>query len=128
MHSTAIETVGRDTLVIKGTEIVCTTHVRAMCDRDMASINFPEAEYDKYIAPLVGKLDTGSYPRHKLLFMRFSPFTGMFLEHTSWPDGEKLDEWMEDVRIVDEFNFRYGLAPAVFANVPGFGAALQGSR
>lgn len=125
MHN-AIETVGRSTLVIKGKEILCKTIVVGMRGHESASINFPEAEFAKYIDPLIGDLDTGSYPRHKLLFIHFSPFSGMFLDHNSTPGGEKLDEWLEDVRIVDEMNFRYRMVPDVFKEVAGYGDGFVG--
>lgn len=125
----AIEGVGRDTLVIKGTEILFVTRVQGIRGGECASINFHPAEYDKYIAPLIpADPDDGlTFPRHKLVFIRFSLVMGLFLEHNVWPGGEKLDEWLEDVRIVDEFNFRWGLVPASFANVEGFGQALSSS-
>lgn len=123
MYCNAIETVGRDTLVIKGSEILFTTTVQGIRGGECASINFPPAEFEKYIAPLIPEDDPGlTYPRNKLVFIRFSLYTGSFLEHNVWPGGEPLDRWLDDVRIVDAFNFRWGLVPAAFANVPGFGS------
>ena len=136
MKTAAIEGVGREALVIKGAsydlrslekrgpEILGPAIVFGMRSGIVseASVHFTEAMYDEYIAPRIPPMEEEiNYPRSKLVVIRFSCGLGHFLSHNVWPGGEKLDDWLENVRLVDKFNFEWGMAPETFQDVPGYG-------
>ena len=126
----AIESVGRPTLLIKGTEILGTVTISGMRGNEFASINLTEELYAKHVAPLLGRQaePVGSYPVHKLTFFRFSPYSGLYLDSNLDTSAERdvVDEWFDDVRVVDEFYFHYGMVPAIFKDVAGYGDRLAG--
>ena len=64
----------------------------------------------------------GVIAEHKLISFHFMPFLGMFVECNidPGPSHQAVDEWFDDVRIVDEFNFSYGWVPDTFKDVEGY--------
>lgn len=125
----AIESVGRDALLIKNNEVLGTVWVGASCNYT-ASIHMTEELYAKYIKPLVAReIGPCVLPEHKLVCFRFGMFSGVFYESNFEEGSDKIavEAWMADTRIVDKHYFELGIVPKAFANVPGFGAVLKQS-
>lgn len=126
MHS-AIENVGRSTLIIKGDKVIGKTVVSGMRGNQVAMITLSEADYNKFVKPLL-QSDADEWRRpcgvaeHKLVSFRFLPWSGGFIECNigANPSGGAVDEWFDDVRIVDEFNLGYGMVPDLFKDVEGY--------
>lgn len=121
----AIETAGKPTLLVQGTKVLGNVKISGMCGAEV-SVNLSPELYEQMIAPVVEKRDYG-YPPEKLTFLRFSPYAGMYLSNNLDSDSERtaVDAVFEHCRIVDEFNFAWGLVPDVFKEVEGYRARLS---
>lgn len=116
----AIETVGRLTLLTRGTKVLGRVHTGGMCRAEVVILLTPEL-YEQLIAPVVVKRDYG-YPPEKVTFLRFSPYTGEYMSNNLDDDGDikAVDGVFDNCRVVDEFNFGWGLVPEVFREVEGY--------
>lgn len=124
----AIESVGKATLVLKGTEPIDTTEVWGLGGmRNDATLNLTPAAFEQHIKPLLveSREIKTDYPLHKLVMLRFCPFTGLFFEsNLAGDEKEAVDAWLDDVRIVDLFNLRWGMVPESFGDVKLYREAL----
>lgn len=57
---------------------------------------------------------------YRRIFIKYDPTTGDFLPELNL---EKVCEAMKNTLIVDEFNFRWGMVPDKFKDVPGYRGA-----
>ena len=54
-------------------------------------------------------------------YLRFSEYSGMFLNFNFTDKlSDEIEALVEDIRAVDEFNFRFGICNQHFADYPGF--------
>ena len=62
----------------------------------------------------------------KYSYLRFSEYSGMFLNF-SFSDklNDEVEALVEDIRAVDEFNFRMGICNKHFADYPGFRSIMK---
>lgn len=120
MYDMAIQGTGKPTLLIKDNKVLATVRVEALSSNH-ASVTLTEGDYAQLIKPLAPDLQCGHYPVHKLVYLRFSPYSGMYLEcNLDGRDAEAVNEWFEYTRIVDEFNLHYGMVPDTFKDVEGY--------
>lgn len=54
----------------------------------------------------------------------FSEVTGGYLE-LKFEDCSEIDEYFEDISCVSEFEFRWGMVPDIYKDVPGFRSAIE---
>lgn len=57
---------------------------------------------------------------YRHIYIKYDPITGNFLPDENF---KEVREAMKDTMIVDEFNFRWGMVPEKFRDVPGYRAA-----
>ena len=114
----AVEGVGKDILFIKDNKVVGKGKSQVAYGDEWVGVSYLEGEFlEKF--QLTEHVKVMSL---KHTYLRFCPFLGVFIG-----DEEKLGsdvvDIFEDVRVVDEFNFRWGMVPDTFKDVPGYRSA-----
>ena len=117
----AVENVGRDVLIIRNNQVIGKGMSQIMRGLDFVSITLVDDDAKKLI-PVERISDAIGY---KHTYLRYDPISGMFLEiYGNDPEWEDINDRLEDTLVVDEFNFRWGLCPDTFKDVPGYRSAM----
>ena len=120
-YNYAVENVGRDVLIIRNNQVIGKGMSQTMRGLDFVSITLIDDDAKKLI-PIERISDAIGY-RHT--YLRYDPISGMFLEiYGNDPEWEDVNDQLEDTLVVDEFNFRWGLCPDTFKDVPGYRSAM----
>ena len=120
-YNYAVENVGRDVLIIRNNQVIGKGMSQIMRGLDFVSITLVDDDAKKLI-PIERISDAIGY-RHT--YLRYEPISGMFLEiYGNDPEWEDINDQLEDTLVVDEFNFRWGLCPDTFKDVPGYRSAM----
>ena len=120
-YNYAVENVGRDVLIIRNNQVIGKGMSQTMRGLDFVSITLVDDDAKKLI-PVECISDAIGY-RHT--YLRYDPISGMFLEiYGNDPEWEDINDRLEDTLVVDEFNFRWGLCPDTFKDVPGYRSAV----
>lgn len=120
-YNYAVENVGRDVLIIRNNQVIGKGMSQTMRGLDFVSITLVDDDAKKLI-PVERISDAIGY-RHT--YLRYDPISGMFLEiYGNDPEWEDINDRLEDTLVVDEFNFRWGLCPDTFKDVPGYRSAV----
>ena len=121
VYNYAVENVGRDVLIIRNNQVIGKGMSQTMRGLDFVSITLVDDDAKKLI-PIERICDVIGY-RHT--YLRYDPISGMFLEiYGNDPEWEDINDRLEDTLVVDEFNFRWGLCPDTFKDVPGYRSAV----
>lgn len=121
VYNYAVENVGRDVLIIRNNQVIGKGMSQIMRGLDFVSITLVDDDAKKLI-PIERISDVIGY-RHT--YLRYAPISGMFLEvYGNDPEWEDVNDQLEDTLVVDEFNFRWGLCPDTFKDVPGYRSAM----
>ncbi len=120
-YNYAVENVGRDVLIIRNNQVIGKGMTQTMRGVDFVSITLVDDDAKKLI-PIERISDAIGY---KHTYLRYDPISGMFLEiYGNDPEWEDVNDQLEDTLVVDEFNFRWGLCPDTFKDVPGYRSAM----
>lgn len=120
-YNYAVENVGRDVLIIRNNQVIGKGMSQTMHGLDFVSITLVDDDAKKLI-PVERISDAIGY---KHTYLRYDPISGMFLEiYGNDPEWEDINDRLEDTLVVDEFNFRWGLCPDTFKDVPGYRSAV----
>ena len=120
-YNYAVENVGRDVLIIRNNQVIGKGMSQIMRGLDFVSITLVDDDAKKLI-PIERISDVIGY-RHT--YLHYDPISGMFLEiYGNDPEWEDVNDQLEDTLVVDEFNFRWGLCPNTFKDVPGYRSAM----
>ena len=115
----AVNTVGNDILFIKDNEVIGKGKCVIAYGSDWVGVNYLEGE-------LLETLLQNEFIRAltlKYIYFHFRPLTGSFIDDREIFDCE-LGNLFEDVRVVDEFNFNWGMVPDTFKDVPGYRSSV----
>jgi hypothetical protein len=121
MFHSAVSGTGKTVLVVRGLEIIGKGQTAIARGTEYVGVRLTEGKImeeakDLGIVKAVGFQDS---------YFRFSPTTGGF---ASWFYGDSEEDtlkFFEELRIVDEFNLRFGLVPDEFKDVPGYRSAVE---
>lgn len=116
---TAITTVGRDLLVIKGDKVIGKARAITQVGSHIG-VMFTDGE----ILDMVKNIDCVRSMGNKHSYFRFYALTGEYIG-TYDLTGIGSDDILWDVYVVDEFNFRWGMVPEHFSCVPGYQTAME---
>ena len=120
-YNYAVENVGRDVLIIRNNQVIGKGMSQTMRGLDFVSITLVDDDAKKLI-PVERISDAIGY---NYTYLRYDPISGMFLEvYGNDPEWEDVNDQLEDTLVVDEFNFRWGLCPDTFKDVPGYRSAM----
>ena len=120
-YNYAVENVGRDVLIIRNNQVIGKGMSQTMRGLDFVSITLVDDDAKKLI-PVERISDAIGYNH---TYLRYDPISGMFLEvYGNDPEWEDVNDQLEDTLVVDEFNFRWGLCPDTFKDVPGYRSAM----
>lgn len=114
----AIQGVGQNVLFIRDNKVVGIGRSQIMHGDDFVGITCVDDAAKALVSEDKEAIELLTY---KHMYLSYSPITGMFIE-TRWMN-EALDEKLEDTRVVDEFNFRWGMVPDSFKDVEGYRSA-----
>lgn len=119
----ALQNVGKTVLFIKDNKVIGKGSSQIGHGDDWHGIRVESGEiFDqlKDLAPFnSGKLGI------KHSYIRFSPLSGVYLGMNFSDEYPEVDALLEMVRVVDEFNFGYRMAPDSFKEVEGYGVAAE---
>jgi hypothetical protein len=119
MYHAAVQSVGRDVLVIKHNKIIGKGRVEMQRD-SVINVKFIEGE----ILDMIQNLELVKSIGIRYSYFKFLSFTGTYFD-TDDCTGVGGEDILSDVVIVDEFNFNFGLVPAHFSKVPGYRSAFE---
>lgn len=122
MHP-AINSVSNPISLFKGTKRLCQMRGSSESCTDV-SVQFTPEDYEKYILPLlINKPDHSVAMQSRCFFLHYSKVTGIFLHSNLDPDSidyEIVDDFLSNTRIVDTFNFEWGLLNGFFWGFEGY--------
>lgn len=114
----AVEGVGKDILFIKDNKVVGKGKSHVAYGDVWVGASYLEGEFlEKF--KLTEHVKAMSL---KHTYLRFCPILGVFIGDDK-KFGSDIVDIFEDVRVVDEFNFRWGMVPDTFKDVPGYRSA-----
>lgn len=122
MFHYAVESVGKDVLLVKDNKVI--GKGRGAASRDYTvSINMVDDRAKALVdaSEQVKAWSEGFFDkRYRYSFFHFSQFSGEYVG-----DNDEFYEPLRDVRVVEERAFAYGMVPDTFKAVEGYGSALR---
>lgn len=119
----AIESVGREVLLIRDKRIIGEGYSRSSADGTIAIEMLDERAKALIADSLAVKLWGTSFPEKKFKYstFKFCQFTGEYID-MSHHDPYMLCPTLSDVRVVDKMGLHYGIVPDTFKDVEGYNA------
>lgn len=118
----AVNDVGREVWLIKDNRIVGEGRTAVLND-GIISVQMCDDRAKALVANSASVLafaEFGPEKQYRWSYFQFCRFTGAYLD-----DDERFCETLEDVRVVDKFNLRFGIVPDSFKEVPEFREAVR---
>lgn len=115
----AVQSVGKDVLVIKGDKVIGKGRSTIMVGDEWIGITFTEGE----VVDLVKELKSVKLLGTRRVNFRYYPNSGFFEGPPFAEDDdevEKIFDVLGQTLVVDEFNFGFGICPDHFKQVEGF--------
>jgi hypothetical protein len=128
----AIETVGKQTLLIKDNKIIgevsVVTMVGMVCGVSMKDTACKELIKDTAQFKIWSGAENGKLQEHgyKYSYFHFNIITGEYIgDYITQNQFREKEEALEGCFVVDKFNFEYGWCSRAFADVEGFGQRME---
>lgn len=128
----AIETVGKETLLIKDNKIIGKVHIVTMSGIVCGARMDDEACKDLVKDTAQLKIWSGSRNEqvakqpYRYAYFHFNVVTGEYIgDYITQNQLREKEEALEGCFIVDKFNFDYGWCSSTFSTVEGFGQSMK---
>lgn len=121
---TAVGAAGREVLIIRDNKVI--GKGMSQLSRNYSAFITLEDSAARGLIPKDRIFDEIGY-RHT--YLRYCSMTGVFLSvYEGDPEWDDINDSLKDTRIVDSFNFQWGMVPDSFKDVVGYGSSRYGEQ